>query len=436
MAKLFDRVGQATATTGTGTVTLGVVITDATNGDLATFTDMGAVAGDNVNYLIVDGNNWEIGTGALGGTGPGFTLTRTVFKSKISGTVGITALTLSGGAKVYSVPASGLPNQWGGAIRTPNLGYNVLMFDMSGIGGVGTNGTTVYLMDAGFNRTIGVSSSSIDFNAGAVQANTEGNHIFAFRSGTNAQTFRVYGSTDTAGSSPTNYSRLSISHAGGTSGATIATEAGGTGTAGPLTFKGDGTTSLALDNGNGVSLQYNSGAKIFLGGDVNLYQGGNMALFLTGSGARIGIRNDALITWTATGANATPDTALARNAAGVIEINNGTTGTFADLTLRNIIGTGGFSCNLVTKTAAYTATANYCVILADATSGAVTITLPTAVGRKGQEYSIKKIDSSANAVTVATTSSQTIDGSTTKSLATQYSKTSVVSDGANWFILV
>lgn len=162
MAKLFDRVGQATATTGTGTLTLGAVITDATNGDLATFTDMGAVAGDSVNYLIVDGNNWEIGTGALGGTGPGFTLTRSVVKSKIAGVVGTTALTLSGTAKVYSVPANRAP----------------------------------------------------------------GNFCFG--------TSYFYGGD---AYDPTNYARLNLSHAGGTAGATIATEAGGTGTAGPLTLK-------------------------------------------------------------------------------------------------------------------------------------------------------------------------------------------------------
>lgn len=53
--------------------------------------------------------------------------------------------------------------------------------------------------------------------------------------GTNAQTFQIYGSIDTSTGIPTtNYSRLKITHGGGTAGATIATEAGGTGTAGPL----------------------------------------------------------------------------------------------------------------------------------------------------------------------------------------------------------
>ena len=36
-----------------------------------------------------------------------------------------------------------------------------------------------------------------------------------------------------------------------------------------------------------------------------------------------------------------PDTALSRNAAGVVEINNGTAGQYRDLTVRNIVNTGG-----------------------------------------------------------------------------------------------
>ena len=52
---------------------------------------------------------------------------------------------------------------------------------------------------------------------------------------------------------------------------------------------------------------------------------------------------------------------------------------------------------------------------ADATSGALnTMTLPTAAGITGQTYTIKKIDSTANTVTIACTGGQTIDGATTQ----------------------
>jgi hypothetical protein len=74
-------------------------------------------------------------------------------------------------------------------------------------------------------------------------------------------------------------------------------------------------------------------------------------------------------------------------------------------------------------------------VLGNATGGAISLTLPTAVGVSGQIYALKKIDSSANAVTVATTSSQTIDGQATYSLALQYQGIMVQSNGANWFLI-
>lgn len=46
----------------------------------------------------------------------------------------------------------------------------------------------------------------------------------------------------------------------------------------------------------------------------------------------------------------------------------------------------------------------------DASSGAVTITLPSALGNVGHWYTIKKIDGSANAVTIAAQPGETIDG--------------------------
>lgn len=71
----------------------------------------------------------------------------------------------------------------------------------------------------------------------------------------------------------------------------------------------------------------------------------------------------------------------------------------------------------------------------DASTGAITVTLPSAIGISGREYTIKKIDASGNAVTLATTLLQTIDGATTRTLAAQYDYIRVKSDGANWDIV-
>lgn len=85
----------------------------------------------------------------------------------------------------------------------------------------------------------------------------------------------------------------------------------------------------------------------------------------------------------------------------------------------------------VAKTSTYTATALDSFI--DCTSGTFTVTLPTAVGIKGKRYTVK--NSGAGIITLATTSGQTIDDVTTKTLSTQWSNYQVVSDDFNWKIV-
>ena len=74
-------------------------------------------------------------------------------------------------------------------------------------------------------------------------------------------------------------------------------------------------------------------------------------------------------------------------------------------------------------------------VLANANGGAITITLP-AVSTPfiGARIEVKKIDSSTNAVTIATADSATIDGASTITLSTQYEAYTMVSDGSNWFV--
>jgi hypothetical protein len=79
--------------------------------------------------------------------------------------------------------------------------------------------------------------------------------------------------------------------------------------------------------------------------------------------------------------------------------------------------------------------ATHNVVDVDASSAAITITLPTAVGINGREYVIRKLDSSANAVTVDGNGAETVNGAATKALSTQYETVHIMSDGANWIIL-
>lgn len=83
-------------------------------------------------------------------------------------------------------------------------------------------------------------------------------------------------------------------------------------------------------------------------------------------------------------------------------------------------------------TATTTLTGTDSVLKADATTAAVTVNLPTAVGATGRKYTVKKIDSSVNAVTVDPSGTETIDGAATVALAAQWDTLRLVSDGSNW----
>lgn len=96
---------------------------------------------------------------------------------------------------------------------------------------------------------------------------------------------------------------------------------------------------------------------------------------------------------------------------------------------------GGIELAVTTQTAAYTidASGRQTVVLADATTATFAVTLPTAVA--GRVVVVKKIDSTANAVTVETPGAETIDGAANHSLATQYDVVRLITDGTNWFVI-
>lgn len=90
---------------------------------------------------------------------------------------------------------------------------------------------------------------------------------------------------------------------------------------------------------------------------------------------------------------------------------------------------------VVTKTASYTATGAETVILCDATSGNVTISLPALASSAYRKYHVKKIDVSANTCIIDGSGSETIDGSTTFTISVQYRSIQVVNGTSGWFIL-
>lgn len=86
--------------------------------------------------------------------------------------------------------------------------------------------------------------------------------------------------------------------------------------------------------------------------------------------------------------------------------------------------------------------ANTHIVYVDATSGSITVTLPAVSGvsnissnqGQGIVYTIKRVDTSGNTVTVTRAGSDLIDGATSFNLVSMESKNLQAATGANWYI--
>jgi hypothetical protein len=88
----------------------------------------------------------------------------------------------------------------------------------------------------------------------------------------------------------------------------------------------------------------------------------------------------------------------------------------------------------VSKTANYTIVSTDYFVACDPTSGAITITLPAAASSAGQTFAIRKINASANAVTIDPNAAELIDGAATLAVANNSTK-QIICNGTAWLSL-
>lgn len=130
--------------------------------------------------------------------------------------------------------------------------------------------------------------------------------------------------------------------------------------------------------------------------------------------------------------------ALYTDGTKVVNVGAGTSGQFLKSNGASAPAWSSVSVtnSVASKTSNYTLLTSDFQINGDASGGAFTLTLPTAVGNTGKEFVLFRTDQTfANIITIATTGGQTINGVSTKTLATQYESWRLISDGANWLVL-
>ncbi len=94
----------------------------------------------------------------------------------------------------------------------------------------------------------------------------------------------------------------------------------------------------------------------------------------------------------------------------------------------------GGPVSISTKTSNYTVMTSDCFLRANCISNPVTFTLPMASSATGQAFYLKKVDSSSNAMNIAASGSDLIDGLATQTTSTQYASFSIISNGSSWDI--
>jgi hypothetical protein len=240
---------------------------------------------------------------------------------------------------------------------------------------------------------------------------------------------------------------------GGTNEGTTILNARGAG-AGQFQFQTDGTDRVTLTASGNVGIGYTTpAARLAVNGKVlintntdngvdELIVGGGVFADTYESNDGLGVRTgisfvpaQAGITGTISNHNyllqSNATTRVTITANGRILANTTTDNGTDRLQVNGSIQGTGFNQAYLARTTTYTAATNDYFI--DCTTGTFTVNLFTAVGNTGRILIIK--NSGTGTITVDPNGSQTIDGATTQTLSTQWSRVHIISDGANWKII-
>ena len=264
--------------------------------------------------------------------------------------VGTTYVPLAGGTMTGALKIAD------GTKSAPSLSYNSeatvgLYYRTPGYLSFAVNNKAVVeVTETSLNiSTIGFAAAeSNDFSTAWISTyfGTEGAGFLRMRGvvGTNPQAFRIYGTAD--GSPGSNYQRMVLS-ANGTTGVTIAAE--GLGTPGAnqnITLTPGGTGKVRLPDGLATQLALcfttttNTGIFAAVSGTrFGIVSNGTFSLNVASN--FISMPTASVLGWTSVGGadGSSIEAGLAYNAAGVVEVNNGTAASYRDLKLRNLLNT-------------------------------------------------------------------------------------------------
>lgn len=288
-ARLYNLARMTTATTGTGTVTLGSAVTG-----FLTFAQSGVADGATVTYAIKDGNNSEIGRGVY--TSSGTTLTRATI---INSTNSNNALNLTGSAEVFLTPSAQdfypVINAQTGTTYTvlaTDVGKLVTLSNAASIAvtlpqatGLFGTGFWFYVQNIGAG-TATITPTTSTLNGAATLVLPSGGNAYIVSDGTNYSAVSVVAASETAlgiielattaeVTAGTDTTRA-VTPAGISANFATTSEVGGVHTTGSVT---SGTTSLTVASATGVAVgMYVVGEGVTPGTTVSALSGTSVTL--------------------------------------------------------------------------------------------------------------------------------------------------------------